>query len=426
MFAPITDKPMTSRFPQPAPPPDRRSVEAYQVVCVCGGYGFPLGNASASRIATVGKTLQTTGVPFSLLHCGPSPDPINTNRSGVYAGIPFQYTTTVTRPRNIIARAFVYLRALAGLAVRLVRLRKDRSNTLVYLYIGDGPMNLLVGSICRLIGLPVVQELCEWILGEPGCSRFNRWLYKGAIFEQATGALVISKAIEGRVRELRPRVNPKLLIHRLPAIVDARRFAAIPERQCPQPPATPEFVYCGTWLKDVFFLLRTFRLIRDKGFHCRLKLVGGWAPDKEQAIRTYLTEQGLAPDDVVMMGYVDDATLEECYRNATALLAPLWDDDRSKTRLPNKLAEYLASGRPVVTCRVGDLTDFLTAGENVYLAEPGDAQNMADRMIDVLRDPERASRVGAAGQEVCLSYLDYRAHARTLADFFSNCVRSKR
>jgi glycosyltransferase involved in cell wall biosynthesis len=416
---------MMSRFPEPAPPRDRSSVEAFEVVCVCGGYGFPLGNASASRIATVGKTLQTTGVPFSLLHCGPSPDPINTSRSGVYAGIPFQYTTTVTRPRNIVARSFVYLRALVGLAFRLVRLRKARRRTLVYLYIGDGPMNLLVGSICRLIGLPVVQELCEWILGEPGCSRFNRWLYKGAIFEQATGALVISKAIEGRVRALSPRVNPKLLIHRLPAIVDARRFAAS-ERRYFQPPAIPEFVYCGTWLKDVFFLLRTFRLVQDRGFYCRLKLVGGWAPEKEQAIRVYMAELGVATDDVVMMGYVDDPTLEDCYRNATALLAPLWDDDRSKTRLPNKLAEYLASGRPVVTCRVGDLTDFLTAGVNVYLAEPGDARALADRMIDVLRDPERASRIGAAGQEVCLSYLDYRAHARTLADFFSDCVQSNR
>src|SRR2546429_2660527 len=38
-------------------------------------------------------------------------------------------------------------------------------------------------------------------------------------------------------------------------------------------------------------------------------------------------------------------------RDATALLLPLWDDDRSRTRMPNKLGEYLASGKPVIVGR---------------------------------------------------------------------------
>ena len=45
---------------------------------------------------------------------------------------------------------------------------------------------------------------------------------------------------------------------------------------------------------------------------------------------------------------------------------PLGQDDRSLTRLPNKMGEYLASGRPVISCEIGDLTNFLIDNVNAY------------------------------------------------------------
>jgi len=59
---------------------------SYQVICICGGCGFPL-TASAARIINIGKALQAAGFGFRLLHCGPSPVPLNTQKSGVYQGI---------------------------------------------------------------------------------------------------------------------------------------------------------------------------------------------------------------------------------------------------------------------------------------------------------------------------------------------------
>lgn len=394
----------------------------YQVVCICGGYGFPLGNASAARITTVGKALQTARIGFVLLHCGPSPYGINTQKSGVYEGIPFEYTTSVKRPRNRFLRMLVYLRALASLTARLVRLRSKRRNTIVYLYVGDGPMNLYVGCLCRILGVPVVQELCEWILGEPTCSAFNKWLYKRRIFELATGALVISKTIEHRVRERSATVHPRLLVHRLPAIVDARRFLAPVRVADGRVPAEPQFVYCGTWLKDVRFLIRAFASVKRAGYACKLRMVGGWAEQNGQSIVEYAVSEGLSAGDLDLMGCVDDRTLEESYKGATALLMPLWDDDRSRTRLPNKMGEYLATGRPVVTSKVGDLTDFLIDNVNAYLADPGNESDFAEKMKSILLDPRRADKIGAAGQQACLVHLDYRAHTGGLAKFFVDCV----
>ena len=58
--------------------------------------------------------------------------------------------------------------------------------------------------------------------------------------------------------------------------MDANRFAS-------DSPATdkksgiPQFVYCGTWLKDVFFVIQAFNFVKHDGYPCQLKIVGAWA-----------------------------------------------------------------------------------------------------------------------------------------------------
>jgi glycosyltransferase involved in cell wall biosynthesis/peptidoglycan/xylan/chitin deacetylase (PgdA/CDA1 family) len=391
----------------------------YQVVCVCGGHGFPSGTATAARIMMVGKALQEAGIGFHLIHCGPSPVSINTQKSGVSEGISFEYTSSVERPDNSLTRLLVYIRAVLGLTVRLARLRRVRHDTLVYLYIMMGPMNLYVGLICGILGLPIVQELCEWWPGEPTCSAFTKWLHKRSMFRLATGALVISKEIEERVRQRCADANSDLLIHRVPAIVDAQLFANVSPNIDDSDQSVPNFIYCGTWLKDALFLIRAFALVRLNGYRCRLTIIGF---DQSRPVLSYATERGLSREDVVVRSCVDRRTLGTYYRSGTALLLPLWDDDRSITRFPNKICEYLASGRPVVSCRIGDLTNFLTDKVNAYLGKPGDERDFADKMIAVLKDPDRAEQIGAAGQKVCLAHLDYRAHVSGLAKFFSRSI----
>jgi len=405
----------------------------YQVICVCGGYGFPQGDASAARITIIGRALQAAGIGFRLLHCGPSPFAGNTRRAGVHEGISFEYTTLLQRPANRIARLLVYVWGAVGLTVRLGRLWSVRRRTAVYLYVMSGPLNLYAGCLCRILGLPLVQELCEWLPGYLSsddarrckvttCSTFTRWLHSKPMFQLATGVVAISKTIEMRVRERAVDVNPRLLIHRLPNIVDAERFATASFTMSSLDQSVPHFVYCGTWMVDVLFILRAFALVRLSGYRARLTIVGRYAEAQSTLVLEYAKERGLLPDDLLLTGYVDDRTLEACYKTAAALLMPLGQDDRSLTRLPNKMGEYLASGRPVVTCEIGDLTNFLIDDVNAYLGKPGDERDFANKMIAVLEDPDQAEQIGAAGRQVALAHLDYRRHANELARFFVNCI----
>jgi glycosyltransferase involved in cell wall biosynthesis len=396
----------------------------YQVTCVCGGCGFPI-SATGARIIMVGRALQESNIKFQVLHCGPTPSSINSQASGCYDGISFRYTTPLKRPENWILRRLMYAWGLIGLTSGLVRLWPKRRSSVVYLYVMDGLLNCCVGLLCQLLGLAVIQELCEWVPAhEEPASRFDVWLYRKRIFKVATGVLVISTAIEERVRTKYLSSYPDVTIHRTPVLVHARRFAqalASSNRE----ESTPTFVYCGTFLKDVFFVIDAFALVRRGGLTCKLMIIGECGARMRGELLEYSKGQGLSPDDIILAGFVDERTLDESYKASAGLLMPLWDDEKSITRLPNKMGEYLASGRPVITCEVGDLRDCLKDNVNAYVGEPGDKRAFADSMIAVLEDPDRATRIGALGQKTCFEYFDYRAHSRALTRFVIRCIERR-
>jgi glycosyltransferase involved in cell wall biosynthesis len=66
----------------------------------------------------------------------------------------------------------------------------------------------------------------------------------------------------------------------------------------------------------------------------------------------------------------------------------------------NSILEYMAAGRPVVVTEVGGAREVVAEGETGYLVPSGDDAMMAQRLIALLRDPERARAMGAKGKRV--------------------------
>lgn len=86
--------------------------------------------------------------------------------------------------------------------------------------------------------------------------------------------------------------------------------------------------------------------------------------------------------------------------SASVLLLPRARGEFSTAGFPNKLGEYLASGRPVVVTAVGDIPKYLTNGESALIVEPNDNEAFAEAVIRVLECPEMGATVGAEGRRV--------------------------
>jgi glycosyltransferase involved in cell wall biosynthesis len=67
--------------------------------------------------------------------------------------------------------------------------------------------------------------------------------------------------------------------------------------------------------------------------------------------------------------------------------------------MPRAVVSAMAAGLPVIAAAVGGLAEVVQEGRTGYLFEAGDAEGLADRLIELLADQDVRARLGAAGRE---------------------------
>ena len=94
--------------------------------------------------------------------------------------------------------------------------------------------------------------------------------------------------------------------------------------------------------------------------------------------------------------------------------------------MPNVLLEAMAAGRPVVATRVGGVQELVDDGDNGFLIEPGDVRGFAAAVSRLLRDPELARRMGAAGRGRALAQHSCAEAAERLAGIYQDALAGGR
>lgn len=80
---------------------------------------------------------------------------------------------------------------------------------------------------------------------------------------------------------------------------------------------------------------------------------------------------------------------------------------QAKYGFPTKLGEYLASGKPVIITKVGDIPLYLTDSINAYLAEPDNIESFSQKLRECLNDPKHAQQIGLEGQKLAYNEFNY-------------------
>lgn len=185
----------------------------------------------------------------------------------------------------------------------------------------------------------------------------------------------------GRMRSDAPRIHylpyafPEQLVSEWPVVLDRLRLAYADRIN---------IVYMGSLIRDygLFVMLEAFRQLKGWTKPVMLHLLGE-GPD-EPAARRFVAEQGLS-GMVHFAGYVPEAHLSSWFHLADAFLAPLFDTVQDHARCPSKTYMYLAFGKPVITCRIGE-SSVLFDDPRLFF-RPGDAGDLAQRIRDISDDP---------------------------------------
>jgi glycosyltransferase involved in cell wall biosynthesis len=137
------------------------------------------------------------------------------------------------------------------------------------------------------------------------------------------------------------------------------------------------FVGRVTAEKQIDVLLRAVALL-SPALKAQIEIVGGG--DQRRNLEMLANSLGLR-DQITFTGYVTDEELRAAYSRATVFAMPSIAELQSIATM-----EAMASGLPVVAANAMALPHLVHDQENGYLFEPGDAQDLADKLTLVLEE----------------------------------------
>jgi glycosyltransferase involved in cell wall biosynthesis len=233
----------------------------------------------------------------------------------------------------------------------------------------------------------------------------SRWVYR-----RVERIIAVSTPIRRRLIE-RDRVHPDLID------IVPNAVAPPPEPRQDSPPPLP------TGLRERPLVGVIARLQPEKGVANFLKaavrvaprfpeahfVIAGDGPLRQELVA--LAEDLGLGDRTHFLGFRSDASA--LMRSLDVLVVPSLTEGSPLITL-----EAMAAGTPVVASAVGGIPDQVRHDKEGLLVSPGDTGAMVDAILDLLRDPDCARRLGEAGRRRAASEFGHAAMVRRIESVY--------
>ncbi|MFB2773084.1 glycosyltransferase family 4 protein [Pelatocladus sp. BLCC-F211] len=142
--------------------------------------------------------------------------------------------------------------------------------------------------------------------------------------------------------------------------------------------------------KGVHILIKAMELLLKRGYLgkvCTVNIVGAGTMTDELANFVKANQIDAA---VKLWGKVEHSQIEKVYQHTDVLVTPsIWPENE-----PVTILEAMAAGIPVLASALGGNLELVTDGVTGCLFEPGNAQMLADKMVEIALNRDRIKSMG--------------------------------
>ncbi len=379
-------------------------------------FSFPEGDAATNRVLTFAKGFYEQGLKVHVICSGSG---YTSDLEGVFNGIYYYHPYgQKTRNRHFLVRRFQkfvkYFRTF-GLVRRLNREEKIVAmNILTNLFL----THTYTWFLSRIFRTKLIVECSEHPLRHFQKSSFKLLAGRVKFYFEARlcdGIYCISRYLIDYHRD--HGINPaKLLL--VPSTVDPSRF--IMKEKSPFPfPYVGYFGALTFWRDNVDLLIKAYAEVYKR--HPGVNLVlGGFGSDEErQAIRD-LSDGLDIGSKVILLDYMQRDEILNYIIHAHVLVMVRSNNLDAVASYPSKLTEYVATGNPVITVNVGEVSDYYADGVNAYVVEPENVNALAQKLDYVLGNYENAKAVCLRGKETIDTTFNYSFQAKRMIGFINS------
>jgi glycosyltransferase involved in cell wall biosynthesis len=296
------------------------------------------------------------------------------------------------------------------------------------IYLRQGLFEVFPPILARLFGVPYVIEKNGIMEDEFRSRGFSEIVIKILRLAEEINFRLSDKIVcvtEGIKREIvrRYKVNEgKLMV--IPNGANIELFRPLDKRECRRKLGLEEnafyvgFVGSFAPWQGLEILIEAAKRVKEQGY-AQIKYIlvgdGEQEPLLRQKVREYKLEQEIrftgrvAYEQVV--NYIN--TFDVCY---------LCKERLSFGFSPLKLYEYLACGRPVIASRVDGVKEVIEEGKCGYLFEPGDAEELAKRIIQSYQERDTLQEMGLRGRRLVESKYSWRMTAKRIVKVLNEII----
>jgi glycosyltransferase involved in cell wall biosynthesis len=161
---------------------------------------------------------------------------------------------------------------------------------------------------------------------------------------------------------------------------------------------------------DLSTVLRAADRLRDRG-DILFWIVGDGA--ERARLEAEARERKLP--NVRFTGSLPKAAIKDVLAASDACVATLRNIPMFRTTYPNKVFDYMAAGRPILLGIDGVIREVVDAAGGGLFVPPGDDARLAEAVLELRSDPDRARRMGRAGREHVVRHFHREQQAREFA-----------
>lgn len=180
-----------------------------------------------------------------------------------------------------------------------------------------------------------------------------------------------------------------------------------------------DILYVGRLSKEkgIEYLIQAIPKIKEEHPEVKLHIVG--EGNMEQNFKD-LTNKLEIEDKVIIHGYLPHENLATMYRKSSVFILP----SVCKENAPNAIIEAMSQRTPVITTNIGGQAELVENGVNGLLVKPGDAGDLAEKICNILDDPELGREMGERGRKIVEENHTPEKHLRRLIEIYELVIRN--
>jgi glycosyltransferase involved in cell wall biosynthesis len=376
-------------------------------------FTFPEGNASTNRVYTYAKGFVELGQSTHVVTFGNNYQP---DKYGVIDGIVYHcaFKPVKRHPRFIIRNLPKFTKYPNAIKI-LKQINKTEHVSAIIVYTKIIPTHLLSFMMSRILHTRLVIENSEHPLRYYRKGWAKPWIGNFRLFIEMHTFDAILLITQNLIDFYKPWIKKESKIFLVPSTVDPARFDHPKSGLLPYE-YIGYFGYLNFHRDRIDILMDAFASVSKTHPDIHL-LLGGALREPDRTFILQKIEQLQLSDRIHVLSYLLRDEVTRYLVNAKILIMVRSNHPDTNASYPSKLTEYLATGNPVISVNVGEISNYLTNNDQVFLFKPDDVGDLTERISFVLDNYEFAKEVGKSGKDLTNAVFNYKVQAQRILDF---------